>query len=124
MQIDIPSTAGVIAAGATVCGSIYASWRHFRFSKQARKDQEKQDLLKEAKDQVSPMIEALETKINKLVVEIENQKEKVDRDFSYMKSTYTNEIKVLGEKIENLREQINTSHAQMVTLLTQLVNSK
>jgi chromosome segregation ATPase len=122
MNIDILTVleaSGGIISGA---GSLWVGWRHIRYSAQAKKDRERQDILDKANEELGRVKRELESKIGSLKQEFENHKSNLVKDLDFMRSTYNAEIKVLGEKIESLREDLGQQHSQMVALLTKLVN--
>lgn len=124
MVIDIVTASEVLGGGATALGALYTSFRHIRFSLQAKKDREKQAILSEAYKKMADVESDLNQKIKNLEIELEAQKINVHRDLDHMREIYNAEIKVLGEKIDSLRQDLQEQHASMINLLTKLVNSK
>ena len=75
-------------------------------------------------DDLGEIIRAVKGAILDLKLELDTQKENVSRDLGHLREVYNAEIKVLGEKIENLRQDISQQHQALVGLLTKLVDSK
>lgn len=122
MNLD-PSTALASLAGTiTACGSLYAGYRHLRYSIQDKKDRERQAILNKANEALAQVEAKLEKKISSLELEFETHKTNLSKDLDFMRSTYNAEIKVLGERIESLREDLVVQHSQLVNLLTKLVS--
>lgn len=124
MNIDLPSALGTAAGAITALSGIYAGFRHIRYSLKAKKDAEREAILKQANDEMKKIQYALESKINDIESKVESQKETIARDLAFMKETHISEIKVLGDKIEDLREQLNIQYSQLIGLLTKLIDNK
>lgn len=108
---------------AAVGGAVLTIQRIFSNIKK-KKDAYRKAILIEAKKELENVRDDLEAKIKQLEIELHNQKESVSKDLAHLKENYTTEIKALGEKIENLRQDLTLAHQSLVTLLTQLVNKK
>lgn len=124
MNMDLPTTAGTAAGAMAVIGTIYRGWRHISFNIAQKKEKEHQKIISAAKEEMNRIKSELESKINKLEIDLETQKENISKDFMHMKETYNAELRVLSNKIDDLRQDLSDQHAQMVSLLTQLVNSR
>lgn len=122
MNMDIPTLLGASAGAMTALSGIYAAGRHIRYNLQAKKDRERQEILKKAEEELNKVQAELEKKISVLKQEFEAHKVGLSKDLDFMRSTYNAEIRQLGEKIEALREDLGAQHSQMVSLLTQLVS--
>ena len=124
MTIEISTAIEALAGVITVVGGFYAAIKMIFDARKKRKLKEKASLLKEAKDESIKIISGLELKITEIENELRNQKESISKDLSHLKENYSNEIKGLAEKIENVREQLNQQHIQLVALLTRMIDSK
>lgn len=120
-----PNTALEFATG-TITGTIAIVTAIKKLLGRHRKHKEeyRQSILKQAKEEVEKFKTELEEKIKKLENEFELQKASVSKDFDHFRETHNAEIKILGEKIENLRQDISQQHQALVGLLTRLVDSR
>jgi phenylalanyl-tRNA synthetase alpha subunit len=80
------------------------------------------ELLKEAKKYSDEIKDELELKISLLESEIHNLEDNVKKDIEHVKEIQTNEIRNLSVRIDQLRDELNTGHQQLIGLLTKLVN--
>ena len=108
----------------TAFGGIWMGGKHLLKRSNEKREQYRQDILEKAKEEITRAKESLEVKINKLEEELKTQKDSVARDMSHMKDTYNTEIRVLGQRIEELRQDLSAQHSSLVALLTKLVNTK
>lgn len=122
MSMDLNTIIGISAGAVTTLGAIYTFYRHIRNGIQVKKEQERRDILKIAKDEMEKIESELLEKIKKLEIELEAQKLNVSRDLEHLREIYNAEIRALGEKIEDLRKDLSDQHSAMVNLLTKLVN--
>jgi len=122
MGFDLPTLLGTSAGAVTALSGIYAAYRHVRYGIQTKKDKERQDLLDKANEELAKVETKLREKISSLEQEFETHKTNLAKDLDYMKASYNAEVKILGEKIEDLRQDLNSQHSQMVALLTKLVS--
>lgn len=111
------------AGVATVGGAVLTVMRIFSNIKK-KKDAYRRSILSEAKRELENVKDDLEAKIKQLEIELHSQKESVSKDLAHLKENYSFEIKALGDKIENLRQDLTLAHQSLVTLLTQLVNKR
>ena len=90
-----------------------------------QKEQETREakILQTAKEEDSLLKAKLEARIEKIDAQVKNLEFNVNKDIGHLKETYSAEIKVLGEKIEALRDELRNQHSQMVTLLSKLIES-
>ncbi len=123
MVID-SSTILTTAAAVTAIGGAVATIQHIYMNFKRKREHYRQSIVDQAKNELDLMRQSLEIKINNLEAELESQKESVAKDLGFLKETYSNEIKGLAEKIENLRSDLSTQHAGLVALLTRLVDSR
>lgn len=66
----------------------------------------------------------LKGQIENLTREITRLEDSFKKDVSHIRETYNSEIRNLGHKIEELREEVRGQHSQLVTLLTKLVSER
>lgn len=123
-MIDIGTATGIIAAIATTGGMIYTSYRHVTLGMAIKREKYRESILDQAKEEVAKVSVLLEDKIKKLEVELETQKQIVTNEFTHVKDTYNAEVRVLGQRIQELREDLAASTKSMLELLVKLVDSK
>ena len=113
----------IAATGAIAAlGTVWAIIQGISHGLKRKKEIYRQAIIDEAKAEMELVRLLLEEKIRKLEVELETQKEAVRKDLSHMSALYDAETKVLGEKIEALRQDLLQQHQSLVGLLTKLVN--
>ena len=109
---------GAISAIGGAWYTILKILREIRKSKKADYDR----ILDQAKEHNAATKAKLETRIELLEADFHNLEESMAKDFAHIKETQANELRNLGEKIENLREEIKTAHTSLINLLTKLVD--
>lgn len=116
----ILSLAGIITA-------VGGAWLTIRkISKDLQKSQEENnnEILKLAKNDLLVKEQQLESKILSLEDKVENLEKGFQKDLEYLKESHNMEIKNLGEKIESLREEIQRQHAGVLNLLTKMLDQR
>lgn len=86
------------------------------------KQKELERVLLEAQENLSLLELKLTAKINENKAEIKTLENSVNKDLNHLKETYNTEIKNLGQKIEQLREELRSQHDSLVTLLTKMID--
>jgi hypothetical protein len=124
MVIDISTVFEGAGGAITACGGLWAGYRHIRYGIADKKERYRAAIIAEAKEEMAKVEAKMSVRINNLEAELSNQKDNMVRDLGHMKEVYNAEIKVLGEKIDSLRSDLQDQHQSMVNLLTRLVNSK
>ena len=122
MVIDMGQAAEVISCIVVASGGIYSVGHHFISKAKKKKEKYRQDILDQAKEEMSKIEAELNEKIKDLALELSIHKENIVKDMDHYKEIYNAEIKVLGSKIDDLRQDLSEQHANMVNLLTKLVN--
>lgn len=111
---------GVAIGVATLVVTLQKVFRNFR----KERDEYAAKILQTAKEEDSLLKAKLEARIEKIDAQLKNLELNINKDITHLKETYSTEIKVLGEKIETLRDELRNQHSQMVTLLSKLIESK
>ena len=124
MTVDLSTAVGILAGAVTAFGGLYTGARALMAASRRRKAEYRQGILDEAHIELSRVEVSMQEQVRVLTVELQNQKESISRDMDHMKEVYSSELKVLGEKIENLRQDLAAQHSGMVALLTKLVDSR
>jgi uncharacterized protein Veg len=122
MVIDIVTASEVLGGLVTAVGGIYTGFKRLTANSKRKKEEYRKSILKEATEGVELVKMALESKIDKIESDLQAQKDSVAKDLGFLKETYSSEISNLGNKIEDLREQLNSQHSQLIQLLTKLVD--
>jgi tRNA G10 N-methylase Trm11 len=114
------------ASGAfvTALGGIYTTVKHLSHKSKEKKQKYREEILERAKEEAQKIEKSLENKIKNIEIELAAQKLSVSKDLSNFKEMHNAEVKVLGEKIESLRQDLMQQHQALVGLLTKLVNSR
>jgi hypothetical protein len=110
-----------IAGGLTALGGAYQTISVVLGALKKRKNKYRQSILDEAKAEAGQIKTQLEAKIDALGLELKSQKENLSKDLLHLRETYNAEIRVLGEKIDETRRQLDQQHSQLVNLLTSLI---
>jgi hypothetical protein len=106
-----------------VAGAWALPWK---ISRDMRKDRELEaaKVLKSAQEEDAKLRLEFEAKIQIVQAELDNVKHDVEKDFAHVKETYNGALANLGQKIEELREQLNLQHSQLLSFLTKLVEKR
>jgi len=89
---------------------------------QRSKESYANQILKDAKEEMSLVKSKLESRIEATRAELKSLEFNVSRDMMHMKEQYSSEIRNLGEKLELLRIEIREQHTGILALLTRLVD--
>lgn len=118
MNLTIP------LASLAALSALILTWQ--KIVKNSKKISNERDLsiLQAAKEEDQLLKAKLEARIEKIDAQLKNLELNVNKDISHLKDVYSSEIRALSEKIENLRQEIQTQHSQMVDLLSKLINNK
>lgn len=122
MQFDLFTTLEAIASFVAVTGGLYSAYRHISLTLKIKKENERKAILDQARSELDKVSSHLNEKIKDLEIELALAKENITKDFIHMKEIYSAEINELGNKIESLRQDLQSQHSQMVELLTRLVS--
>lgn len=136
MDANIQLSSLLVIVGAI--SSVVGAWLKIRgLAKDYRKERslETAKILQEAKEGDSKLkiysdskremiIEQFNAKIQALETRLENLENSVAKDFAHVRETYNGEIRVLGDKIEDLRTELRTQHGQLITMLTKMIDSR
>lgn len=135
--MEFISTSAIIAT-CSAFASVGSAWLVFRkIQKDYRKEHETQEakVLQAAKEADSKLKSDLETKrqllekefqskVEALRQEIDNFMVSIEKDLEFIKEKQAGEIKMLGEKIEDLRTELRTQHGQLIQMLTEMIKNK
>lgn len=110
----------IFSAVATIAASIGGVQRIIKNSRIEREHEAKK-AIEVAKEEIVLVKSDLDSQITALRVEMKTLELSLQKDFDHLKETHASEISNLGEKIENLRDELRTQHGQLLGLLTKLV---
>jgi hypothetical protein len=111
-----------IAATITALGSAFLTVRKVISNLEKKRKAQKEDILREAIKSDDALSVKLTNKIHDLDTEIKTMKQDHSKDIAHLKETYNGEIKFLGQKIEELRSEVRNQHAQLVQLLSKMID--
>ena len=112
------------AVGITTIGGAWLTIK--KIARDAKKSEKERaaEILQEAKEADTATRLKMEAKYHDLEMKVKNLESSVEKDIGHLKETYNNEIKNLGQKIEELRSELRNQHGQLVQLLTEMVRDK
>lgn len=113
-----------VAATISALGGAWLTIRKIARDAHKSKKEHAEEILSAAKELDLELKLKTDAKIQALDSQLKNLEANVKKDLEHLKETHTNEIKNLGEKIEALRDQLNSQHAQMIAFLSKLVDKK
>lgn len=79
-------------------------------------------IIKEAKENDESLKQKLESKIEAIRAELKNLEFSVNKDIVHIKETQADQLKMLGDRIDVLREELQINHGNLVNLLTKLID--
>jgi uncharacterized protein YlxW (UPF0749 family) len=111
---------GIALCVATLIVTIQKVFKNFR----KEREEYAAKVMQSAKEDDAILKAKLEAKIEALSVKINSLEESVNKDMEHLHATYTSEIKNLGDKIENLRDELRQQHSGLIDLLSKIVGKK
>ena len=116
----------------SIISGFYYKIRKIQSARRQAKELEKAIILQEAKEVAHKYKLALEAKITflekDLEVKFESLSEKIasveeslGKDLAHVKESYTSEVKFLGSKIEELKDDLRLQMSQIVSLVGKLI---
>lgn len=113
------SFAGVV----TVIGGAWITVR--KIVKDAKKDKEDlaESILETAKEEIALKELAFESKIREVNQRVDSLEDSINKDLEHLKESYNNEMRSLSNKIETLRDELRGQHANLLTLITKLIEN-
>lgn len=111
---------GIAIGVATLVVTLQKVFKNFR----KEREEYAAKIIQSAKEDDQAIKLKLEAKIEALSTKINNLEASVNKDMAHLKDTYTSEIKNLGEKIENLRDELRQQHSGLIELLSKIVGKK
>lgn len=121
-----------LAAAFTAFGTAWLTYR--KISKDHSKEQETREakVLQLAKEHVSRVKQELQSKSELDKKDFENAvadaikqlnafKASVEKELDHIREKQAGEIRVLGDKIEDLRSELRAQHGKLIDMLTELI---
>lgn len=118
--MDFLTIAGTVA---TVGTAIIAIQKIFKNIKKSR-EEHAEKILQEAKDAASVSNVKLEGRLDALEADLEGLKASVAKDIAYTQSSYKAALKSVEGKIADARQELRDHHAQIMQLLTALIEKE
>jgi uncharacterized protein with von Willebrand factor type A (vWA) domain len=106
---------------------VFAAWGGlWGIASKIRKEREAEaaKTLKAAKEEDAKIKAEMEAKIRLLEEKLKNLEHDTNKDFDHLKETHGSALANLGQKIEELRDQLNAQHAQLLSFLTKLIEKR
>jgi hypothetical protein len=111
-----------VAAMITALGTAWLTIRKIAKDVELQRKLQSEEILKAARKDDTALRLQLESEIHDLRGEIKVIKEGHQKDMDHLRETYNGEIKFLGQKIEELRSEVRNQHAQLVQLLSKMID--
>lgn len=118
-NLNMNAVLAFCGAVGVVGGAVLTVQKIINNIRRARKQRDL-EVLQKAKESIV----SVKSEIQSEVDDLKNELKLAEQEMGHLKETYNNEIKNLGTKIEELREQLRTEHGQLVQLLTKMVDSR
>lgn len=81
-------------------------------------------ILQAAKEEISTIRRKLEIRILSLEGDLDSLRDSVNKDLAHVKETHGNELENVGEKIQEIRQELRDQHSQILQLLTALIENR
>lgn len=113
----------VAVALGTIFGA-YASLAKIKAGFKKELQEETQKAIVAAREASISDIAILQVKIENLGKDMTNLKDSIEKEIDFVKQTHDSEIRNLGSKIEELRDEVRGQHSQLVSLLSKLISDR
>jgi chromosome segregation ATPase len=122
--VDFTETSNIIPlAGAIITiGTAILTIQKVTRNVNKSKAEHAEEIRKSVQDQITLEKIKLESRIEVLEKDLKNLEDNVGKDLEHVKEAYRSEMKALGDKIEDLRSQIQQQHSQLLQFLSNLLN--
>jgi gas vesicle protein len=124
LLIHLCTTIGAIAGAVVAIQKSIRSARIERDAHSEEKNKQSKKILKDAQEALELVKSQLDAKVQAVDVKVDSLSHSTEKELAHLKELHNNEIKNLGEKIEQLRRQLNDQHTQLLSFLTRLVEKK
>lgn len=123
--MEMPDVTTAIPLGLLIAVSgLLLTWQKIAKNFKKEREEDAAKIIQTAKEEDALIKAKLDAKIEKVEAEVKLLELSVNKDIGHLRETYNNEIKNLGNKIEELRSELRNTHGQLVQLLTTLIESK
>ncbi len=113
-----------LAVAVTTLGGAWLTIRKIAKDAEKSKKEQAAEILQEAKEADSELRIKMDAKIHALEAKLKSVELSFNKDIDHLKESYSAELKNLSEKIEQLREQLNAQHSQLLSFLTKLIEKQ
>jgi hypothetical protein len=131
-NINLSSIVAIAGALGVISGA-YIKIRKIFADREKHQHLQRALILQEAKEadaQLKAGIEArrevlyqeITSRIKAVETRIDNVEEAVNKEISHIRDSYNSEIRFLGSKIEELKDEVRTSLSQVVILVSKLID--
>lgn len=118
--LDSNTLIAISGAVAAVGGAILTVQKILNNLKKAKKE-EAERILQQAHEAVLELKVVRDAEFVALKAKVDALEESVEKDLAHLKETYNGEIRNLGSKIEDLRQELRNQYTQMVGLLQKMI---
>jgi len=124
LLIHLSTTIAAVAGAVVAIQKSFKNAREERESHSEEKDKQAKKILKDAEEALELVKSQLDAKVEAVNVKVSALEVSTEKELAHLKELHNNEIRNLGEKIEQLRKQLNDQHTQLLSFLTRLVEKK
>lgn len=111
-----------IAGAIVTFGGAFHTIQKVRKSIREEKDAEMSKILREAKEEMALVRAELESKINETKIQLKNLEFNIGKDIDHIKEAHAQEIRILSDKIQSLRDELREQHVGILQLLNKLID--
>lgn len=123
--LDMPDLSTTVSLSAIIAISgLILTWQKISANSRKVRAEEAARILQAAKEEDALQKSKLEAMIERVDADVKILELSVNKDIIHLRETYNSEIRNLGIKIEELRSEIQSTHGQLVRLLTTLIENK
>lgn len=122
LLIHLAVTISTIAGAIVAIQKVIKNSRVERNASVEEKEKESEKILTQAREEMQLIKLQFEAEVKALKVDLKSLESGTLKDIQYIKESQESEIKNLGEKIQDLRDQLNSHHTQILSLLEKLIN--
>lgn len=121
-NIDISTVFTIAGTVCTGVGGFYMTVRKLIIAREKAAKARDNSIIQQAKENDLILKEDIEQKLREMSLKLEDQKEDFETEIRHLKETHNSELKYLGEKIEELRSEVQNHHMQLMQLLTRMIS--
>lgn len=120
--MDFSVSVGTIVGSVIAVAGGILSIQKIMINNKKVKEEQIEKILIMAREEINLVKAKLESRIEGTKSDLKSLELLVNKDISHVRESHESEIKSLADKIENLRDSLNEQHAQMISLLSKLLD--